>query len=152
MANDTRFGLAAAIFTQNVDTAMRFALEVDSGNININWKTTFRADMMPYGGLKDSGLGKEGPPYAIEEMTEPRLLLCDEPTRGVDVGAKAEIYELMNELVEAGLGIVLISSELPELLAMSDRIYVMHRGRTVAEFDRAEATQEAVMRAAMGEK
>ncbi len=84
-------------------------------------------------------------------MTEPRLLLCDEPTRGVDVGAKAEIYELMNELVEAGMGIVLISSELPELLAMSDRIYVMHRGRTVAEFARGEATQEAIMRAAMGE-
>ena len=84
-------------------------------------------------------------------MTEPRLLLCDEPTRGVDVGAKAEIYELMNELVEAGLGIVLISSELPELLAMSDRIYVMNRGRTVAEFGRDDATQERVMAAAMGE-
>ena len=84
-------------------------------------------------------------------MTEPRLLLCDEPTRGVDVGAKAEIHELMNELVEAGLGIVLISSELPELLAMSDRIYVMHRGRIVAEFTRDDATQERVMAAAMGE-
>ncbi len=75
MANDTRFGLAAAIFTQNVDTAMRFALEVDSGNLNINWNTTFRADMMPYGGLKDSGLGKEGPPYAIEEMTELKMVI-----------------------------------------------------------------------------
>ena len=75
MANDTRFGLAAAIFTQNVDTAMRFALEVDSGNLNINWSTTFRADMMPYGGLKDSGLGKEGPPYAIEEMTELKMVI-----------------------------------------------------------------------------
>ncbi|MCH8223262.1 MAG: aldehyde dehydrogenase family protein [Chloroflexi bacterium] len=75
MANDTRFGLAAAIFTQNLDTAMRFALEVDSGNLNINWNTTFRADMMPYGGLKDSGLGKEGPPYAIEEMTELKMVI-----------------------------------------------------------------------------
>ncbi len=75
MANDTRFGLAAAIFTQDVDTAMRFALEVDSGNLNINWSTTFRADMMPYGGLKDSGLGKEGPPYAIEEMTELKMVI-----------------------------------------------------------------------------
>ena len=84
-------------------------------------------------------------------MTEPRLLLCDEPTRGVDVGAKAEIHELMNELVEAGLGIVLISSELPELLAMNDRIYVMHRGRIVAEFTRDDATRERVMAAAMGE-
>lgn len=75
MANDTRFGLAAAIFTQNVDTAMRFAMEVDSGNLNINWNTTFRADMMPYGGLKDSGLGKEGPSYAIEEMTELKMVI-----------------------------------------------------------------------------
>ncbi len=75
MANDTRFGLAAAIFTQDVDTAMRFALEVDSGNLNINWNTTFRADMMPYGGLKDSGLGKEGPHYAIEEMTELKMVI-----------------------------------------------------------------------------
>ncbi len=75
MANDTRFGLAAAIFTQDVDTAMRFALEVDSGNLNINWNTTFRADMMPYGGLKDSGLGKEGPHYAIDEMTELKMVI-----------------------------------------------------------------------------
>ena len=84
-------------------------------------------------------------------MTEPRLLLCDEPTRGVDVGAKAEIYALLNELVESGMGLLLISSELPELLALSDRIYVMHRGRIVAQFGRDEATQERIMSAAMGD-
>ena len=84
-------------------------------------------------------------------MTEPRLLWCDEPTRGVDVGAKAEIYALLNELVESGMGVVLISSELPELLALSDRIYVMHRGRIVAQFGRDEATQERIMSAAMGD-
>ena len=61
LANDTNFGLAAAIFTQNVDHAMRFALEAEAGNLNINSGTQFRADMMPYGGLKDSGFGKEGP-------------------------------------------------------------------------------------------
>ncbi len=75
LANDTNFGLAAAIFTQNVDHAMRFALEVDSGNLNINSGTQFRADMMPYGGLKDSGFGKEGPPYAIDEMTELKMVV-----------------------------------------------------------------------------
>jgi acyl-CoA reductase-like NAD-dependent aldehyde dehydrogenase len=74
-ANDTRFGLSAAIFTQNIDHAMRFALEVDSGNLNINGGTQFRADLMPYGGLKDSGTGKEGPRYAIEEMTELKMVI-----------------------------------------------------------------------------
>ncbi len=75
LANDTDFGLAAAIFTQDVDSAMRFALEVDAGNLNINSGTQFRADMMPYGGLKDSGFGKEGPAYAIEEMTELKMVV-----------------------------------------------------------------------------
>lgn len=82
--------------------------------------------------------------------TRPRVLLLDEPTIGVDVGAKHEIYSLMNRLTEDGLAILLITSELPELLAMSDRIVVLHRGRIQAEFPRAEATQENVTRAAMG--
>tara|TARA_B000000609_G_C24175568_1_gene353691 strand:- start:492 stop:1904 length:1413 start_codon:yes stop_codon:yes gene_type:complete len=75
MANDTRFGLSAACFTENLDHALRFALEVDSGNLNINSGTQFRADFMPYGGLKDSGMGKEGPKYAIEEMTELKMVV-----------------------------------------------------------------------------
>ena len=74
-ANDSRYGLSAAIFTENIENAMRFALEVDSGNLNINSGTGFRADMMPYGGLKDSGLGKEGPRYAIDEMTELKMVV-----------------------------------------------------------------------------
>ena len=82
-------------------------------------------------------------------LTEPRVLLLDEPTRGIDVGAKAEVYELMNRLAAEGKGILLITSELPELLAMSDRIIVMHRGRITAHLSRAEATQESVMAAAM---
>jgi len=82
--------------------------------------------------------------------TRPRVLLLDEPTRGVDVGAKQEIYELMNRWSAAGHAIVLITSELPELLLMSDRIIVMHRGRKTAEFDRSEATQERILHAAMG--
>jgi ABC-type sugar transport system ATPase subunit len=81
---------------------------------------------------------------------QPRVLLLDEPTRGVDVGAKQEIYELMNSWRRAGHAIVLITSELPELLLMSDRIIVMHRGRAVAELDRATATPERILHAAMG--
>jgi len=84
-------------------------------------------------------------------QTEPRLLLLDEPTRGIDVGAKHEIYQLMNEWTSQGMAIILITSEMPELLAMSDRIVVMHRGRVTAEFTSAEAAPELVLKAAMGE-
>jgi ribose transport system ATP-binding protein len=79
-----------------------------------------------------------------------RLLVMDEPTRGVDVGAKIEIYELMNRLTDAGAGILMISSELPEVLGMSDRIYVMRQGRIQAAFDAAAATEERVLQAALG--
>jgi ABC-type sugar transport system ATPase subunit len=82
-------------------------------------------------------------------MTQPKVLLLDEPTRGIDVGAKHDIYEQMNQLAAAGIAIVLITSELRELLAMSDRILVMSRGRITAELTREEATQESVMAAAM---
>jgi ribose transport system ATP-binding protein len=79
-----------------------------------------------------------------------RIFIFDEPTRGVDVGAKVEIYQLMNRLTAAGAGIIMISSELPELLGMSDRILVMHRGRIQAELTGSDATQEHVLRAALG--
>jgi acyl-CoA reductase-like NAD-dependent aldehyde dehydrogenase len=75
LANDSRYGLSAAIFTQDIDRAMKFAREVDSGNLHINWSTQWRADLMPYGGLKDSGMGKEGPKYAIREMTEEKMVV-----------------------------------------------------------------------------
>jgi rhamnose transport system ATP-binding protein len=80
----------------------------------------------------------------------PRLLILDEPTRGIDVGAKAEIHRLMGELASSGVAILMISSELPEVLGMSDRVLVMREGRIVAEFDRAQATSEAVGAAMMG--
>jgi acyl-CoA reductase-like NAD-dependent aldehyde dehydrogenase len=70
LANDTNYGLSAGIFTQDIDWAIRFAREVESGNLHINWGPGWRADLMPYGGLKESGMGKEGPKYAIAEMTE----------------------------------------------------------------------------------
>jgi ribose transport system ATP-binding protein len=81
--------------------------------------------------------------------TRPRVLLLDEPTRGVDVGAKHEIYELMNQWTRQGHAILLITSEMPELLGLSDRIIAMHRGRVTGEFTRGEATQEKVLQAAM---
>lgn len=82
--------------------------------------------------------------------TNPKVLILDEPTRGIDVGAKAEIHRLMSELAGKGLAILMISSELPEVLGMSDRVLVMREGRIVAEFARADATQERVGAAMMG--
>ncbi len=75
IANDTNYGLSASIFTQDIDRAIKYAQNVESGNIHINWGTMWRADMMPYGGLKDSGMGKEGPKYAIQEMTESKMIV-----------------------------------------------------------------------------
>lgn len=83
-------------------------------------------------------------------ILNPKVLLLDEPTRGIDVGAKAEIYALISALAAQGMGILMISSELPEVLGISDRILVMREGKLMAEFSRAEATQDAVMTAATG--
>ena len=83
--------------------------------------------------------------------TRPKLLILDEPTRGIDVGTKAEVHRMIGDLAAEGMAIILISSDLPEVLAMSDRILVMREGRQMAIFDRAEATQERVLAAAMGE-
>jgi len=82
--------------------------------------------------------------------TNPRVLILDEPTRGVDIGAKVEVHRIISELAASGLGIVLISSDLPEVLAMSDRIVVLHEGRVTAEIPHAHADQERVMFAATG--
>jgi acyl-CoA reductase-like NAD-dependent aldehyde dehydrogenase len=75
LANDSNYGLSAGIFTQNLDWAMKFAREVESGNLHINWGPQWRADLMPYGGLKESGFGKEGPRYAVQEMTEVKMVV-----------------------------------------------------------------------------
>ena len=79
----------------------------------------------------------------------PEVLILDEPTRGIDVGAKYEIYGIINKLAEEGKAVIVISSEMPELLGISDRIYVMNDGRFVAEMPAKEATQEKIMRAIM---
>jgi len=75
LANDTNYGLSAGIFTENLEWAMRFAREVQSGNLHVNWGPQWRADLMPYGGLKESGFGKEGPRYAVQEMTELKMVV-----------------------------------------------------------------------------
>ena len=82
----------------------------------------------------------------------PKVLLLDEPTRGIDVGAKQEIYELMEELAADGVAILFVSSELEEVLGMSDRTLVMHEGRLSGELQRSELSEEAVMRLATGQK
>lgn len=97
-----------------------------------------------------SGGNQQKVVFAKELLTEPRLLLLDEPTRGVDVGAKAEIYRQLRALANKGLGVLVASSELPELLGLCDRIVVMHEGQTVAAFD-AGVTEEELRRASIGE-
>jgi len=81
-------------------------------------------------------------------LTQPEILLLDDPTRGIDVGSKAEIYQLMNQFASEGMGIILVSSELPEILAMSDRILVLSQGRITGEFSREQATEQKIMAAA----
>ncbi len=83
-------------------------------------------------------------------LTVPEILILDEPTRGIDVGAKSEIHRLMSKLAQEGKAIIMISSELPEILGMSDRVLVMHEGRVGGVFERKDATQENIMRAATG--
>jgi len=82
---------------------------------------------------------------------DPKLLILDEPTRGIDVGAKAEVHHMINDLAAQGMAVILISSDLPEVLAMSDRLVVMREGRQMGVFDHADATEEKVMTAAMGQ-
>jgi rhamnose transport system ATP-binding protein len=82
--------------------------------------------------------------------SKPRVLILDEPTRGIDIGAKVEVHRIISELAASGLGIILISSDLPEVLAMSDRIIVLHEGRVTAEIPHERATEERVMFAATG--
>ena len=81
----------------------------------------------------------------------PKLLIIDEPTRGIDVGTKAEVHRLLDELVGQGVAVLMISSELPEVLGMADRVLVLREGRLVTELSRAEADEASIMRAATGQ-
>lgn len=97
-----------------------------------------------------SGGNQQKVAIAKSLQTQPQLLLLDEPTKGIDVGAKREIYQLLDDWTAQGIAILLITSEMPELLTLSDRVVVLHRGRVTGEFARGEATPEKVLAAAMG--
>ena len=83
-------------------------------------------------------------------MNKPRILILDEPTRGIDVGAKAEIHKLITQLAQSGTAIIIISSELPEVMGMSDRMIVMHEGKITGALDRADFSQEKILTLASG--
>jgi rhamnose transport system ATP-binding protein len=85
-------------------------------------------------------------------MTDPKVLILDEPTQGIDVGAKSEIYHLIGKLAESGLAILLISSETPEILGLSDRVAVMAKGEIVGVLNRAEANPQLILEMALGHK
>ncbi|WAT00585.1 ribose ABC transporter ATP-binding protein RbsA [Rouxiella chamberiensis] len=106
--------------------------------------------MQPIGLL--SGGNQQKVAIARGLMTRPKVLILDEPTRGVDVGAKKEIYQLINQFKRDGLSIILVSSEMPEVIGMSDRILVMHEGALSGEFTLEQATQEALMAASVGKQ
>ncbi len=83
--------------------------------------------------------------------TRPQVLILHEPTRGIDVGAKAEIYRILHDLAADGVGVLIASSELPELIGQCDRILVMYQGQLTGEFDRREASEEPILACAMGQ-
>ncbi len=117
-----------------------------------DWAARLR---LKYGRLTDdvgvlSGGNQQKVVLAKWLATEPTVLIVDEPTRGIDVGTKAEVHRLLSELAAGGLAVLMVSSDLPEVLGMADRVLVMHEGRLVAEIPRAEATEESVMTAATG--
>lgn len=120
-------------------------MAVDDFIMLFNIKTPSREQ--PIGLL--SGGNQQKVSIAKGLMTRPQVLILDEPTRGVDVGVKKEIYQLINQFKGEGMSIILVSSEMPEVLGMSDRILVMREGHISAEFQRADATQEKLLAAAI---
>ena len=121
-------------------------LAVDDFILMFNIKTPSREQQI---GLLSGG-NQQKVAIAKGLMTRPNVLILDEPTRGVDVGAKKEIYQLINKFKQDGLSIIIVSSEMPEVLGMSDRILVMREGRISGEFSREDATQEKLLAAAIG--
>jgi rhamnose transport system ATP-binding protein len=109
-----------------------------------------------YGRLRDpvstlSGGNQQKVVLAKWLARQPSLLIIDEPTRGIDIGTKAEVHRILDELAAAGTAVLMISSELPEVLGLADRVLVLHEGRLAGEFTRAEATEDKIMRAATGQ-
>ncbi|MBB2943630.1 putative multiple sugar transport system ATP-binding protein [Actinoplanes lutulentus] len=133
-------------------------LGVVNASEEITWAERFRKDMKTKAGSVDAIVGKLSGGNQQKVVlskwlfTEPEVLILDEPTRGIDVGAKYEIYEIINKLADAGKAVIVISSELPELLGICDRIYAMSQGRVTGQIPRAEANQESLMRFMTQEK
>ncbi|WP_433824986.1 multiple monosaccharide ABC transporter ATP-binding protein [Actinoplanes sp. CA-015351] len=133
-------------------------LGVVSGAQEVTWAERFRKDMKTKANSVDAVVGKLSGGNQQKVVlskwlfTEPEVLILDEPTRGIDVGAKYEIYEIINKLADSGKAVIVISSELPELLGICDRIYAMSQGRVTGQIDRAEASQESLMRYMTQEK
>ena len=118
-----------------------------------DWATRLR---LKYGRLKDtantlSGGNQQKAVLAKWLSRRPSLLIVDEPTRGIDVGTKAEVHRLLDEVAHQGVAVLMISSELPEVLGMADRILVLREGRIAAEFSKEEADEASIMRAATGQ-
>ncbi|GIL12427.1 MAG: ribose import ATP-binding protein RbsA [Chloroflexota bacterium] len=132
MSHFTRFGLLDGVTLQQ--RAQEYVSRLNVRTPSLEQKVMFL-----------SGGNQQKVVLAKWLMSNPKVLILDEPTRGIDVGAKSEIYALMSQLARSGIGIIMISSELPEILAMSDRVLVMCEGRVTGIIDRQEATQEAIM-------
>jgi ribose transport system ATP-binding protein len=112
---------------------------------------TIRTPSLRQSVFKLSGGNQQKVLLARALSVDARIIVADEPTRGIDVGAKAEVYELLRRLADQGKAVLLISTELPEILAISDRIVVMHEGCVAGELTRSEATEERVMAMAAGQ-
>ncbi len=130
------------------------------GMINRAKETTFVENLMKKLGVRASGAhqrakslsGGNQQKVVIAKWlgNEPKILILDEPTRGVDIGAKKEIYQIINDLAEQGVAILMISSELPEVIGMADRVLVMHEGKITGEVKKEDMTQEKIMYYATG--
>ena len=115
---------------------------------NMSIKTTGTSQLLKF----LSGGNQQKVSIAKSLLTKPQILILDEPTRGVDVGAKKEIYEIINKFKTEGMSIIVVSSDIPEILGISDRIMVMHEGRVSGFLDRNNATQESIMTLAVGKE
>jgi rhamnose transport system ATP-binding protein len=135
----TRFGLVQRRREREVARTFTERLQVRAAGL-----------AQPVGSL--SGGNQQKVVLAKWLATDPKVLILDEPTRGIDIGTKAEVHRIVSGLAAQGMAILLISSELPEVLAMADRVLVMHEGRVTGEFSRDEADQERIMRAATGQE
>ena len=153
-----RLGLFAEMSVGENITVCSLSEATSGGFLSLGRETAIAEESVKRLGVKTAGVGaaitslsggnQQKAIIARWLLTGPKVLLLDDPTRGVDVGAKAELYILMDQLCREGLGIIVTSSELPELLTLCDRILVLSEGQLTAEFSREEATEERIMEAA----